>query len=252
MFEQATLTNGPGGKRIWTTFAGFISQVILLTFAVMAPMMWPQMLPTARIWESLAPPLPPAPKPLGEVKHAPASVTPLRHMPWSLTKYQPASVPTSIPTIVEEPAGIGIPGAIPVSGSGDGTGVVGSILKDLARDTVLVAPPRVVDSPAKPPELPAITPRYKVGGNVRLGALLRKAEPQYPAIAKAARVWGNVELECVVGVDGHIHEVKVTSGNPLLVRAAVDAAWQWVYAPSKLNDMPIEIVTNLTFSFKLN
>jgi outer membrane biosynthesis protein TonB len=36
------------------------------------------------------------------------------------------------------------------------------------------------------------------------------------------------------------------------VRAAVEAAWKWVYAPSKLNDTPIEIVTNLTFSFKLN
>jgi outer membrane biosynthesis protein TonB len=56
----------------------------------------------------------------------------------------------------------------------------------------------------------------------------------------------------VVGVSGHIQEVKVKSGNPLLVHAAVDAAWQWVYEPSQLNGMPIEIVTYLTFSFKLN
>jgi protein TonB len=91
-----------------------------------------------------------------------------------------------------------------------------------------------------------------VGGNVRLGAVLHKAEPQYPALAKSARVTGDVELECVVGVDGRIHEVKVKSGNPLLVHAAVDAAWQWVYAPSKLNDVPIEIITMLTFSFRLN
>ena len=56
----------------------------------------------------------------------------------------------------------------------------------------------------------------------------------------------------MVGTDGHINEVKVKSGNPLLVRAAVDAAWQWVYAPSRLNGVPIEIVTMLTFSFKLN
>jgi outer membrane biosynthesis protein TonB len=61
-----------------------------------------------------------------------------------------------------------------------------------------------------------------------------------------------VELECVVGVDGHIQEVKVKSGNPLLIHAAVDAAWQWIYAPSKLNGVPIEIVTMLTFTFKLN
>jgi outer membrane biosynthesis protein TonB len=55
-----------------------------------------------------------------------------------------------------------------------------------------------------------------------------------------------------VGTDGHVTEVKVNSGNPLLVRAAVEAAWQLVYAPSRLNGVPIEIVTILTFSFKLN
>jgi periplasmic protein TonB len=105
----------------------------------------------------------------------------------------------------------------------------------------------VIASPAPP-----VIPRYKEGGNVKLGAVLHRVEPPYPPIARAARVSGSVELECVVGVDGHIQEVKVKSGNPLLIHAAVDAAWQWVYAPSKLNDVPIEIVTMLTFTFKLN
>ncbi|MEI9972425.1 MAG: energy transducer TonB [Ignavibacteriota bacterium] len=85
-----------------------------------------------------------------------------------------------------------------------------------------------------------------------LGAPLHRAEPQYPPIAKAAHISGTVELECVVGVDGRIQQVKVKSGNPLLITAAVNAAWQWVYGPSKLNGVPIEIVTMLTFSFKLN
>jgi protein TonB len=97
-----------------------------------------------------------------------------------------------------------------------------------------------------------VTRRYKEGGRVALGALLHRIDPPYPTIAKAARVSGVVELECVVGVDGRIQEVKVKSGNPLLIHAAVDAAWQWVYAPSKLNGDPVEIITNLTFTFKLN
>ena len=63
MFEQATLTNGPAGKRVWTTFLGLTSQVALISFAALAPMVWPQVLPTARFLESLAPPLPPAPPP---------------------------------------------------------------------------------------------------------------------------------------------------------------------------------------------
>ena len=85
-----------------------------------------------------------------------------------------------------------------------------------------------------------------------LGPLLHRVEPPYPSLAKAAHVSGVVELVCVVGPDGRMREVTAKAGNPLLIRAAMDAAWQWVYGPSKLNGVPIEIVTNLTFTFKLN
>ena len=116
-----------------------------------------------------------------------------------------------------------------------------------------VPPPHIAAAAPRPaPEPAPVTRRYKEGGNVQLGTVLHRAQPPYPAIAKAAHISGSVELECVVGVDGRIHEVTVKSGNPLLVRAAVDAAWQWVYSPSKLNGDPIEVVTILTFSFKLN
>jgi periplasmic protein TonB len=253
MFEQATLSNGSDGKRAWTTFLGLSSQVALVSCAMLAPMVWPQVLPTARFLESLAPPLPPAPppKPLGELKKEPATVRALKPVPWSLTRYQPNSIPTRVYTIVDEPIGTAVAG-VPAGFSGPDVGVVGGILRDLG-NAVRVAPPHVPAPVVKPaPELPTVIPRYRVGGDVRLGAVLHRAEPQYPALAKAARVSGDVELECVVGIDGHIHEVKVRSGNPLLVHAAVDAAWQWVYALSKLNGVPIEIVTMLTFSFKLN
>jgi protein TonB len=249
MFEQATLTDGPAGKRALATFIGFTSQAVLLTFAVMAPMVWPQMLPTTRIFETLAPPVPasPTPKPLGGVTPA----KPTHYSKWSLTKYQPTIIPTGIQLIVEEPVGIttgdtavGVKGGSDIGGS--------SNLMNVILGGIPVAPPRVVEPPAKPPVAPPAIQRFTVGGNVHLGAVLHKSEPAYPAIAKAARVSGDVELECVVGVDGHIHEVKVRSGNGLLVRAAVEAAWQWIYTPSQLNGVPIEIITILKFSFKLN
>jgi len=252
MFEQATLTIGPAGKRVWTTFLGLTSQVALISFAALAPMVWPQVLPTARFLESLAPPLPPAPPPkqLGSaVRQRPSRPGMVRFIHGI---YAPTSVPPGPIAIIEdEPTGPMVVG-VPVGFGGPEVGVPGGIIGGLG-DAVRVAPPHVPAPVAKPaPEPPAVTPRYRVGGNVRLGAVLHKAEPQYPALAKSARVTGDVELECVVGVDGRIHEVKVKSGNPLLVHAAVDAAWQWVYAPSKLNDVPIEIITMLTFSFRLN
>jgi protein TonB len=128
------------------------------------------------------------------------------------------------------------------------------MLDDMARNTHLLPPPRVVDrAAAKAPEkAPVAIQRVHAGGLVRLGQALHKTPPQYPAAAKAARVSGDVVLECVVGTDGRILEVKTKSGNPLLVRAAVEAVWQWAYEPSRLNGVPIEIVTNITVSFKLN
>ncbi len=253
MFEQATLTNGPAGARAWTTFLGLSSQIALVSLAVLAPMMWPQMLPTAHILEILAPPLPPGPRPkhAEDVKQVPASGRVLRAVPMASLRYYPPTVPTQVYTIVDEPAAPWVSGS--PAGSGDINGsIVGNILDGVRNSVGVALPPPIVRPAPKPADVSPVIPRLRQGGDVHLGALLRKAEPQYPSIAKAAHVSGIVELECVVGVDGHIKEVKVKSGNALLIRAAVDAAWQWVYAPSKLNGNPIEIITNLTFTFKLN
>jgi len=255
MFEQATLTSGPDGKRAWTTLLGLSSQVALISCAMLVPMVWPQVLPTARFLETLAPPLPPAPppKPLGsEVRQRPAQTTVVRDAVWHTVFVEPTRIPKGpIPLIEDEPTGPTVVG-VPVGFGGPAVGVPGGIPWDLG-SAVRVPPPHISAPAVKPAaEPPVVIPRYRVGGNVHLGQVLHRAEPQYPPLAKAARVSGDVELECVVGVDGHIHEVKVKSGNPLLVHAAVDAAWQWVYAPSQLNSVPIEIVTMLTFSFKLN
>jgi protein TonB len=254
MFEQATLTDGPAGKRVWTAFLGLTSQAALVSLAVLAPMVWPQVLPTARFLETLAPPLPPAPppKPLGSDVRKPARTAAVRSTGWRTVFVEPRRIPTGpIPLIEDEPTGAGVAG-VPVGFGGPDNGVPGGIFQDIVR-ALPVAPPRVAAPVVRPaPEPATVIRRYTVGGDVRLGGVLHKAEPQYPPLAKAARVAGDVELECVVGVDGHIHEVKVRSGNPLLVHAAVDAAWQWVYTPSKLNGVPIEIVTILTFSFRLN
>jgi protein TonB len=251
MFEQSTLSSGPTGKRVWTTILGVTSQCAIVSFAILVPMVFPQVLPTAHLFETLAPPLPPpAPKPLGESKPE-RFVRTISRSRVSLTQYQPNQIPREVFTIVDEPEATGVAG-VP-AGFGATDGVAGGIFQEFIRNTPHIPPPVVAPPVVKPVvEAPVTIPRYTVGGNVQLGTLLHRAEPQYPAIAKSARVSGDVELECVVGVDGHIHEVKVNSGSALLVQAAKDAAWQWVYAPSKLNGNPIEIVTILKFSFKLN
>ena len=55
----------------------------------------------------------------------------------------------------------------------------------------------------------------------------------------------------LLGTDGRIHELKVLSGHPLLVKAAVDAVSQWTYAPTILNGQPVEVVAPITVTFKM-
>ena len=81
---------------------------------------------------------------------------------------------------------------------------------------------------------------------------IHRVEPIYPSIARQARVAGVVELQGVIGTDGRIHELKVLSGHPLLVKAAVDAVSQWIYAPTILNGQPVEVAAPITVNFKLN
>src|SRR5580704_1396890 len=187
MFEQATLTSGPAGARAWTTFLGLSSQIALVSLAVLAPMVWPQMLPTAHILEILAPPLPPgpAPRPLGgEVKLRPSrpGMVKFHH-----GLYMPTIIPNSpIPIIDDEPTGPQIVG-IPLGMGGPGGGIPGGILSAL-ENAVPVVPPPVVRPAPKPADVAPAIPRLRQGGDVHLGALLHKAAPQYPSLAKAAHV----------------------------------------------------------------
>jgi protein TonB len=60
-----------------------------------------------------------------------------------------------------------------------------------------------------------------------------------------------VELQGVIGTDGRIHELKVLSGHPILIKAAADAVSQWIYAPTILNGQAVEVAAPITVTFKL-
>ncbi len=96
------------------------------------------------------------------------------------------------------------------------------------------------------PEQPVA--RVRVGGNVQAAMLVKRLEPECPG---DARCQGTVRLTAVIGTDGHVQELQVISGHPLLAPAAVDAARQWVYRPTVLNGKPVEVVTTIDVPFTL-
>jgi len=46
--------------------------------------------------------------------------------------------------------------------------------------------------------------------------------------------------------------MKVVSGPPLLIQAAMDAVGRWKYEPTYLNDEPVPVQLNVTVTFRLN
>jgi len=116
------------------------------------------------------------------------------------------------------------------------------------------APPtRPAEPPIAPPVKPAAAaPPRRIGGQVDLARIVRRVDPVYPDLARQARISGTVELTGVIGVDGHIRELQVVKGHPLLARAALEAVRQWIYEPTLLNGEPVEVIAPITVTFRLN
>ena len=254
MFEQAVLSNGPASKRVWTTFAGITGQAMLVTFAVMIPMIWPEAMPSHQtLLRVFSPTSPPPPPPPGE-QRAP-SVTRVTRIFTDRGLPMPRTIPPTIDMTVEPPAvqqgGGGVPGGVD---GGSKVGIEGGILPQIFNAIVpAVAPPKATEHPAAaaPAPVPEIK-RYRIGGTVHLGTLIHRVEPAYPTLARQMRVEGTVELIGVVGIDGRIRELQLKSGHPLLAPAAIQAVKQWVYEPTTLNGDRVEIIAPITVTFRLN
>ena len=83
------------------------------------------------------------------------------------------------------------------------------------------------------------------------GSLIRRVEPVYPALARNARIQGSVVLAALISKEGTMENLKLISGHPMLVPAALQAVSQWRYRPYVLNGEAIEVETQITVNFIL-
>ena len=60
--------------------------------------------------------------------------------------------------------------------------------------------------------------------------LLSKVAPTYPDLARRANIHGAVKLLLSVEPDGDVSSAEAIGGNPVLVKASVDAVRKWKYA----------------------
>jgi protein TonB len=159
----------------------------------------------------------------------------------------PSVIPRNIAQIKEAPlpedAGIGgVPGGVPggVAGGSMG-GVLGGVIGGI-RTTA--------DAPVAPRETKPKAP-IRVGGKVREPQAIHRVEPGYPPLARQTHVQGAVLIDAILDENGNVVEMKIISGHPLLIEAAMDAVRQWKYQPTYLNDQPVAVQMNITVTFRL-
>jgi TonB family protein len=115
-----------------------------------------------------------------------------------------------------------------------------------------VAPTNVfVGDPGERTDAPAAKRKIIVSGGVLNGKAVSKPAPAYPAIAKAAGAEGTVTVQILVDEEGNVISASAVSGHPLLQAAAVAAARQARFSPTRLSGQPVKVSGVVTYNFVL-
>lgn len=118
--------------------------------------------------------------------------------------------------------------------------------------TVRLIAPRATQPEEARSAPPAVAGAITVGARVQAAKLISNPQPVYPDIARQARISGTVELAVVIAPNGHMREIHVISGHPLLRQASLDAVKEWVYQPTLLNEQPVAVSTTVEVIFTMS
>ena len=103
-----------------------------------------------------------------------------------------------------------------------------------------------------PALLPAQSPVFAPGNGVSAPMVIEEVKPQYTPAAKDARIQGVVTLECVVGIDGTVGEVRVIASlDAALDEEAIKAAKRWLFKPGTKDGQPVPVRISLEMTFTL-
>jgi periplasmic protein TonB len=231
--------------RSWPDFiASILGHSFVVALLILIPLMYTQAINMPQFERTLlvAPPAPPPPPP-------PPAVHVMTRVPKSFFTqgklFAPKFIPKKIAQVKEEtpPANAasgvagGVIGGVP---GGQLGGVLGGILGGSRQ------------MPVPPPPTPVVHKGpYRVGGKVQAPKLIQQVQPVYPPLARQAHIQGDVVIDSVIDTQGRVTQMKVVSGSPLLVEAAMQALEQWRYQPTLLNGQPVAVDMMVTVHFNL-
>jgi TonB family protein len=88
-----------------------------------------------------------------------------------------------------------------------------------------------------------------INGGVLNGKATDMPVPEYPVIARAAHASGSVTVEITIDENGAVVAAHAVSGHPLLQAAAVNAARQATFTPTRLSGEPVKVSGVLVYNF---
>lgn len=246
MFDQTFVDGAGKTNRSWTVTLSFALEFLAVGVMILIPLIWTGVLPKASQWSMLTAPAPPPP-PAPPSQPVRKSIKTVRRQFIGQTLQAPPVMPDKVAMIVDD---------APVSTSGvvtalDAAGMPGAIAA--ASPSIGPAPPPPILPPPHVNEAPKkIEEPYRQSSRLQAAKCINCPRPAYPPIAKQARIQGAVVLSAVIAKNGTVQMVSVvSSANPLLIQAAMEAVKKWVYVPTILNGEAVEVVTEITVNFAL-
>jgi protein TonB len=130
-------------------------------------------------------------------------------------------------------------------GGGNGYGDSGGTsnkMDELVKD----APPPMKTETSKPPVSKIMRSQGPINGKATY-----LPKPAYTAIAKAGRASGTVTVEVLIDENGKVISARALSGNPLLLKESVQAAYQARFSPTTLGGQPVKVSGVINYNFML-
>ncbi|MEJ2378431.1 MAG: energy transducer TonB [Pseudolabrys sp.] len=218
----------------------YMVEVMVIGVMVIIPLIYTQALPKASFsFVSMSPPAPPPPPPAAASPQVAVQRVSMKDL-----EKEPTVIPKAIAKFKHQPlppsSYQGVVGSVPGIGPG---GQSDEVMRSIIDMTGTPPPP--------PPPKPQAPKRIWQGGVVEQARLIYGPKPDYPQLARMARIQGTVRLAALIATDGTIKDLKVISGHPLLIKAALAAVQQWRYQPTLLNGQPVEVETTIDVKFAL-
>ena len=88
-------------------------------------------------------------------------------------------------------------------------------------------------------------------GKTLAAKLVKRVDPVYPQLTSSRGISGGVVLSAHIDEAGKVQSVNAISGDPELVRPAMDAVRQWEYQPSLVNGQPRQSDERIEITFAL-